>query len=196
MEPDEYEQFSVVEVSDDASAEEAAELISEQFHDPRTTAVVAEFEDDVAEFDASDIGSIQAMDGAVHGMIRESPPVETLENLRVRSKPWLTSRVEPLLGVGEGDTLVLGYDSRFGKTVEREITVTEAGIERSPKPYGFETEQIEGNVDLVAVFGFRDGDEYGVMLQANGGVNVLMNDTRIIEPGTVPSFGVNNDDSK
>ncbi len=185
-----YDEFDMLGVPDDASAAEAAEMISEQFYDPHTTAVVAEFEDDVTRFDASDIGSIQARDGCVFGMLRASPPVETLESVRVRSKPWLASRASALLAVDEDDTIVLDYDSRFGNTVEREVTVTETAVERAPKPYGFETEQVEGNVDMAAVFGFREGDEYSVMLQSNGGINVLMNDTRIIEPSTVPTFEV------
>lgn len=190
---DNFERFTNADVPDDPTAEAVASRISEQFYDPTVTAVVAVFEDDVVEFDASDIGLIQAVDGRVHGMIRESPSADTIEEIRVRSKPWLTERFAEVLGVEAGDTLTLHYDSRFGNEVDKAITVEEVAVERADKPYGYEWDGIEGNVDVVAVFGFREGNDFGLMLQTNGGVNLLMNDTRIVEPGTIPTFEVNND---
>ena len=199
-EPD-YEQFNTVEMSDSPSAEEIAERISEQFHDPAVTAVVTVYEDDVVEFDASDIGSITVIEGCVHGMIRQSPTADTFEEMRVRSKPWLADRLDEIASMSKGDTVTLYYHSRFGGTVEKDVTISETTVEGARQPYGYEGRQTEEdgeqvNIDLAAAFGHKNDAEFGLMAQSNGGVNLLMNDTRIVEPGTVPRFEVNDDDSE
>lgn len=186
--PDEYETFEKVDVPDGASAEQVAELISEQFHDPNVTAVVTVFGDDVVEFDASDIGSITAVEGQVHGMIRETPDVESIEQLRVRSKPWLSDRISEIASMRNDTEATLHYDSRFGGDVSKTITIEEVGVEQAEAPHGLELD--EERVDMAAAFGYKQDAEFAVLAQSNGGVQVLMNDTKIVEPGTVPRFEV------
>lgn len=181
-------------MTDDALAADVAEAINEAFTDPEVTGVVAVFEDDIVEFDASDIGNIQAIHGTVHGMIRETPEMDTFEELRVRSKPWLAERLTELEELEAGDTVVLDYVSRFGSSVQKEITISDVEAEYTDKPYGLDVGCYDANLDMVAAFGFKDEAEFGLMAQSNGGVNILMNDTRVIEPGTYPTFEVVGDE--
>lgn len=189
-EPD-YEAFEQVEPPDEPTAEQLADVISEQFYDPTVTAVVALHEDGVVEYDASDIGSIHAVENRVDGFVRNGQPAGTIEELRVRSKPWLTDRMGELMGTEPGESLTLDYLSRFGGDVEKDITVDDVQAEPAQEPYGYPVTVDDDqtvNLDVVAVFGHREGAEYSLMAQSNGGVQMLMNDTRIVEPGTVPAF--------
>jgi hypothetical protein len=203
--PDDFEQFESIDVPDDPTAVEIADLLAEQFHDPTVTRVVAAFEEQVVEFDASDIGNIEAIDGVVHGMIRETPDVSTIEQVSVRRKPWLTERLDELAEASVGDTLRLNYESRFGGDVTKDIHVSRTLVETDAEPHGYagweppEGADVEDepNLDVAAVVGHLEDAEFNVLVQTNGGVQLLMNETRIVEPGTIPQFEVvTNDDSE
>lgn len=187
-----FEEFDRVDVADGTPADEVAELISEQFHDPTVTRVVAVFENDICEFDASDIGNIRAVDNAVHGMIRETPDVETIEQIRIRGKPWLADRIREIASMRNGGEATLHYESRFGGAVSKTIQVSEAGVEPAEEPYGVERE--DERLDMAAAFGYKEDAEFVLIAQANGGLQVLMNDTRIVEPGTIPRFEVHTEE--
>lgn len=185
-----FETFTTDEVSDEPTASEVAAAISTAFNRPEVTRVIAVFEEDAVEFDASDIGQIHALHGAVHGMIRETPSIDSFDGLRIREKPWITDRLDEMREMEVGATVRVRYQSRFGNEVEKTITLSDVDIQMTKPPYGYDIGDEQANLDMVAAFGFDEGDEFALMAQSNGGVNVLMNDTRVIEPGTFPTFEV------
>jgi len=185
-----FERFTTEAVSDDPTASEVAAAISEAYTRPEVTRVIAVFEGDVVEFPPSDIGSISATDGKVSGLFSETPSVDSFVELRTREKSWITDRLAEMLEMDADDAVKIAYQSRFGSEVEKTITVSEVDVQHTDPPFGYDAGLEGEHVDMVAVFGFDGGDEFDMMAQSNSGVSVLLNDTRVVEPGTYPLFEV------
>ena len=184
-----YETFETVEIPEEPTAEDIVRLVNEQFTNPEVIEVVASFEHGMVEFDISHAGALIVSDGGVESLLLDIPDPETLEDLRVRKKPWLSDVLEELSGAVAGDILKVEYVSRFGdseKTTEKSVSVEEVIREYTDEPYGYG----DDNVDMVGVFGFEDGSDFMLLVESNVGVNVMMNNTRIVEPETVPEFEV------
>jgi len=193
-----YETYSMVELAGDPTASELARQLVELFADPTVVTVMLHFAGDgsderVVEFGEQDIGSIGTSQDRVTGTLRETPPVEELAEIRTCRRPWLADLFDAVVPLTPEAELRLQYTSRFGGEVVKTMVVVEREYEFRPKPFGYTADSdesvIEGhNVRSAALFGYAGEAEIAAMVHANGGMNILMNGTQVVEPGTVPAF--------